>query len=92
MFDTIIRDVQIIKNDSWLQVDLGVSDGYFAEIAPNISGSSQKEVDGKSAFCLAGAVVLHVHFNDPGRAHWEGFKTGSAAAAAAGISYLAECL
>ena len=90
MFDTIIRDVQIIMNDAWLQVDLGVIDGCFAEIAPNISGSSNKEVDGKGAFCLAGAVDLHVHFNDPGRADWEGFKTGSAAAASAGISYLAE--
>ena len=90
MFDTIIRDVQIIKNDSWLNVDLGVSDGSFAEIATSISGSSRKEVDGKGAFCLAGGVDLHVHFNDPGRTHWEGFKTGSAAAAAAGISFLAE--
>ena len=90
MFDTIIRNVQIIKNDAWHFVDLGISNGCFVEIASNIHGSSKKELDGEEAFCLAGAVDLHVHFNEPGRSHWEGFKTGSAAAAAAGISYLAE--
>ena len=90
MFDTIIRNVQIVKNEVWHFVDLGINDECFAEISTNITGGSHKEVDGEGAYCLAGAVDLHVHFNDPGRSHWEGFKTGSAAAAAAGITYLAE--
>ena len=90
MFDTIIRNVRVIKDDAWRVVDLGIIDGSFAEISSSITGSTKNEVDGDSAYCLPGSVDLHVHFNEPGRAHWEGFMTGSAAASAAGISYLAE--
>jgi allantoinase len=35
---------------------------------------------------LPGAVDAHVHLNDPGRAHWEGFATGTAALAAGGTT------
>ncbi len=90
MFDTIIRNVRVIKDDAWHLVDLGIIDESFAEISPNITGNSKSEVDGDSAYCLPGMVDLHVHFNEPGRTHWEGFTTGSAAASAAGLSYLAE--
>ena len=90
MFDTIIRNVRVIKDDAWHFVDLGIIDESFAEISPNVTGNSKNEVDGDSAYCLPGSVDLHVHFNEPGRTHWEGFATGSAAASAAGISYLSE--
>lgn len=33
-----------------------------------------------------GVVDTHVHFNDPGRAEWEGFATGTEAAAAGGVT------
>ena len=83
MFDTIIRNVRVIKDDAWHFVDLGIIDESFAEISSNITGNSKSEVDGDSAYCLPGMVDLHVHFNEPGRTHWEGFTTGSAAASAA---------
>lgn len=35
---------------------------------------------------LPGVVDPHVHFNDPGRAHWEGWKTGTLAALAGGVT------
>lgn len=35
---------------------------------------------------LPGLVDSHVHLNDPGRADWEGFASGTAAAAAGGIA------
>ena len=90
MFDTIIRNVRIIEDDLWKFVDLGIINERFAEISPTITGSARNEVDGDCAYCLPGSVDLHVHFNEPGRSHWEGFTTGSAAASAAGITYLAE--
>ena len=90
MFDTIIRNVRVIKDDAWHFVDLGIIDGSFAEVSANITGNSKNELDGDSAYCLPGSIDLHVHFNEPGRTHWEGFTTGSAAASTAGLSYLAE--
>ena len=35
---------------------------------------------------LPGLVDTHVHLNDPGRSDWEGFRTGTQAAAAGGIT------
>jgi allantoinase len=35
---------------------------------------------------MPGAVDAHVHFDEPGRTEWEGFDTGSAAAAAGGVT------
>ncbi|MGW9114264.1 allantoinase AllB [Microbacterium sp. NPDC055683] len=39
---------------------------------------------------LPGLVDTHVHLNEPGRTDWEGFSTGTAAAAAGGITTLVE--
>jgi len=33
-----------------------------------------------------GVIDAHVHFNEPGRTHWEGFATGTAALAAGGTT------
>ncbi len=37
---------------------------------------------------LPGLVDTHVHVNDPGREHWEGFTTATRAAAAGGVTTL----
>jgi allantoinase len=42
------------------------------------------------AAILPGLVDSHVHINDPGRAHWEGFETATRAAAAGGFTMLAD--
>lgn len=39
---------------------------------------------------LPGLVDSHVHLNEPGRTSWEGFATGTAAAAAGGVTTLVE--
>ena len=47
-------------------------------------------VDVGDLVVLPGLVDTHVHLNDPGRADWEGFATGTAAAAAGGITTLVD--
>ena len=39
---------------------------------------------------LPGLVDPHVHLNEPGRTEWEGFLTGTAAAAAGGVTTLVD--
>ena len=39
---------------------------------------------------MPGLVDSHVHINEPGRTHWEGFETATKAAAAGGITTLAD--
>src|SRR5689334_56051 len=39
---------------------------------------------------MPGVVDTHVHLNEPGRTEWEGFETGTRAAAAGGVTSLVE--
>lgn len=39
---------------------------------------------------LPGAVDTHVHFNEPGRSEWEGWESGTKAAAAGGVTTVVE--
>jgi len=45
---------------------------------------------GDDEVLLPGLVDTHVHCNDPGRAHWEGFEHATRAAAAGGVTTLVD--
>ena len=47
-------------------------------------------VDAGELVVLPGVVDTHVHLNEPGRTEWEGFATGTAAAAAGGVTTIVE--
>jgi allantoinase len=72
----------IVRGDD---VDLGILDGAIAAIAPELEGAGP-ELDARGLVVLPGGVDPHVHFNEPGRTHWEGIATGSAALAAGGFT------
>ncbi|KAG6546657.1 hypothetical protein Mapa_011846 [Marchantia paleacea] len=44
----------------------------------------------ENAVIMPGLVDVHVHLDEPGRTEWEGFKTGTRAAAAGGITTLVD--
>lgn len=49
-------------------------------------GPARRIVEGHGLTVLPGAVDAHVHFDAPGRDEWEGWSTGSLAAAAGGVT------
>lgn len=63
---------------------LAITGGLVTATGPNISGFANGEIDFGRNFILPGWIDAHVHFNEPGRADWEGFATGSRALAAGG--------
>ena len=75
-FDLLIRGAAPFEN-------IGIADGKFAAFA---AGSARQEIDARGLRLLPGVIDAHVHFNDPGRAEWEGLATGSQAAALGGIT------
>ena len=75
-FDLLVRSEQ----------DIGISAGKFVAIGKNLSGSAREEIDATNLSIFPGVIDSHVHFNEPGRTDWEGFETGSRAAAAGGTT------
>lgn len=87
MHDLVIRDARLLLDGAWKNTDLGIDQGRFTTFDPD---QGTETLDAAGRFLLPGGVDLHVHFNEPGRTHWEGFATGSLAAAAGGNTFLVE--
>jgi allantoinase len=66
--------------------DIGVIDGSIAAVGPELEGGGRVEIDAREHEVLPGVVDAHVHLNEPGRAAWEGFATGTTALAAGGAT------
>ena len=82
--DLIVRGGTLVTPSGPIQADVAVQDGVIAEIAPELTGAASEAFDAAGLHVFPGLIDAHVHFNEPGRAHWEGFATGSAALAAGG--------
>lgn len=70
--------------------DVAVDRGRVVALGRELDVSARESVDARGLHVLAGAVDAHVHFNEPGRTEWEGWATGTAAAAAGGTTCVVE--
>lgn len=75
-FDLIVRGGE----------DVGIEGGKITALGPNLRGSANEEINATRLSVFPGVIDAHVHFNEPGRTSWEGFETGSQAAAAGGTT------
>jgi allantoinase len=80
--DLVIRGADVAGAGA---ADIAIADGTIAAVGPELPGA-REEIDATGLLALPGVVDAHVHLNDPGRAHWEGFATGTAALAAGGTT------
>jgi allantoinase len=83
-YDLIVRNGFVVTPEGVSPADVAVKDGVFAAVAPSIQGEATQEIDASGRYIFPGILDAHVHFNEPGRADWEGIATGSAALAAGG--------
>jgi allantoinase len=89
-FDLLIRGAQLVTSGGDATTDIGITDGAFAVIGSNLGGTAGNEIDATGLLALPGGIDPHVHFNEPGRTDWEGWASGSAAAAAGGLTSVIE--
>src|SRR5215211_1198852 len=89
-YDLIVQGGTLVRAEGPTEADLAVSDGKIAAIAPDLEGTGREKVDARGLHVFPGAIDAHVHFNEPGRTHWEGFASGSRALAAGGITTYVE--
>ena len=84
MIDLILRGGTVVTAEEVKRADVGVADGRIVALEPFLSAAAREEIDATAFHIFPGVIDAHVHFNEPGRAHWEGIESGSRALAAGG--------
>jgi allantoinase len=69
--------------------DIAVTEGVITAIGSEVPGENEV-IDARGLIVLPGLVDAHVHFNEPGRAEWEGWEAGTRGAAAGGVTTVLE--
>lgn len=82
--DLMIRSALVAGASGPVPLCIGIRDGSIVALAPEISENAKETIDARGLHAFPGVIDAHVHFNEPGRADWEGIATGSAALAAGG--------
>lgn len=90
---TVIASSRAVVSGRTIPATLIISPttGKILEIAPGVLPASSfppgtDYVDHSPHILLPGLVDAHVHLNEPGRTEWEGFWTGTRAAAFGGVT------
>lgn len=87
MSSLLIHGGNLVDELSVRQADVLIEDGRVSAIvSPHESREADSVLDATGLHVLPGLVDGHVHFNEPGRTEWEGFLTGTTAAAAGGVT------
>jgi|SRR5215208_494785 len=89
--DLYIKNARVVTEQEVFQGGVTVQG---EKISGLIRGDQELEaaqiIDLQGKVLLPGVVDGHVHFNEPGREHWEGYRTGTRAAAAGGVTTILE--
>jgi allantoinase len=91
MFDSAIKGHHICTPDGIQQAVVLIRDGIIADVVNSLPEQVDYPViDIGDKLLMPGIIDPHVHINEPGRTHWEGFATATRAAAAGGITSLVD--
>jgi len=91
MADLYLKNAQLATEEGVFEGGvLIVGEKILQIVEGDVSIDAAQVVDLGGKTLLPGVVDDHVHFNEPGREHWEGYQTGSMAAAAGGVTTILE--
>jgi allantoinase len=82
-----ISSRRVVLPDGVRAAAIEIRDGRFTAVG---SYDRNADIDAGDNYILPGLVDTHVHLNEPGRTEWEGFRTGTRAAAAGGYTTLVD--
>ena len=93
--DLLIRAPRVVsgeRGDPGQARAIGVRNGRIEVLQPVDSPATARTVLelGSDVVVLPGLIDPHVHLCEPGNTHWEGFATGTRAAAAGGVTTLVD--
>src|SRR5919199_3008838 len=85
--DLLIKGGTVVNAHARAEADVAVKDGTVLAIGRGEAMPEAREtIDATGLYVLPGIIDVHVHFRDPGLTHKEDWATGSAAAAAGGVT------
>jgi len=79
-----VQNLDWITPDGIAEAELGILEGKIVQVSPEISEPRHNTLEAAGRYVFPGIIDAHVHFNEPGRAEWEGLAHGSLALAAGG--------
>jgi len=89
--DMVIRDGRIYTPQGFYDGDIVVEDGKIQSLTKSsLSIQADKVLDARGNLVLPGMIDMHVHFRDPGFPDREDFQSGTSAAAAGGVTTVAD--
>lgn len=91
MADLYLKNARVVTEATEFHGGVLVDGEKIAQViegVPEVSAAQIVDLGGK--VLMPGVVDDHVHFNEPGRTHWEGYRTGSMGAAAGGATTIFE--
>src|SRR6201997_4029355 len=83
-YDLLFRGGTLVTAEGLISADLAVFDGRVVATGSELKGQATELVDVSGLHLFPGFMDAHVHFNEPGREHWEGLSSGSRSLAAGG--------
>ena len=89
--DLVIRGRRVVTPDAIGPAAVHIRDGVISSVSSydDVPVGAQL-YDAGHHLVMPGLVDTHVHINEPGRTHWEGFETATRAAAAGGVTTLVD--
>lgn len=87
--DLVIANGRVAMSSSLRSCAVAAKDGRVTWVGANSNAPKAKTViDASGLVVLPGVIDVHVHMRDPGSTYKEDFRTGTAAAAAGGVTTL----
>lgn len=87
MTDLVIRGRRVVTPEGVRAASVQIAEGRIVRLgAWEEAPPDNSVVDAGESIVMPGLVDTHVHINEPGRTEWEGFETGTRAAAAGGVT------
>lgn len=86
MYDLILVDGRFVTPTGTVKGWLGMEAGAIAALGTGPTPAARDRIDLNGLTVLPGGIDPHVHFRDPGMTYKEDFASGTAAAAAGGVT------
>lgn len=85
--DFLFRNISVVRSSGITVEDVAVKEGKIVSVT---SSEANRVIDGRGLYLLPGLIDTHMHIRAPAFEYREDFTTGTAAAAAGGITTIFE--